>query len=95
MFAVAVTIEVAPGRMPDFLPLLLDNARASLGEPACNRFDVLTDPARPDEVFLYELYDDASGFDAHRQTAHYKTFDHGTAEMIRSKAVKTYGVVHG
>ncbi|MEM7490555.1 MAG: putative quinol monooxygenase [Pseudomonadota bacterium] len=95
MFVVAVTIAVAPGRMPDFLPAMLENARASLGEPACQRFDVATDPARPDEVFLYELYDDAAGFDAHRATPHYRTFDAATAEMIRVKDVKAYAVLHG
>ncbi|MEM7644395.1 MAG: putative quinol monooxygenase [Pseudomonadota bacterium] len=95
MFAVVVTIEVAPGHMPDFLPAMLDNARASLGEPACQRFDVATDPARPDEVFLYELYDDEAGFAAHKATGHYKTFDAVTAPMIADKTVKTYSVLHG
>ncbi|MEM8825134.1 MAG: putative quinol monooxygenase, partial [Pseudomonadota bacterium] len=93
--AVTVTIEVEPGRMPDFLPAILDNARASLAEPACQRFDVATDAARPEEVFLYELYNDEAGFDAHRMTAHYKTFDAQTAPMIAAKAVKTYSVLHG
>ncbi|MGB3409509.1 MAG: putative quinol monooxygenase [Jannaschia sp.] len=95
MFAVVVTIEVTPGQMPVFLPATLDNARASLSEPACQRFDVLTDPARPDEVFLYELYDDAAGFDAHRETAHYKTFDAIVAPLIAAKVVKTYESVAG
>ncbi|MGB3556086.1 MAG: putative quinol monooxygenase [Jannaschia sp.] len=95
MFAVAVTIEVAPGRMPDFLPAMMENARASLGEPACRRFDVATDPDRPDEVFLYELYDDEAGFEAHRQTPHYATFDRIVAPMIRTKAVRTYARVEG
>jgi len=95
MFAVVVTIAVESGRMPDFLPRLLENARASLGEPACKRFDVCTDPARPDEVFLYELYDDEAGFDAHRQTAHYATFDGAVGEMIAGKDVATYSRVEG
>jgi len=95
MFAVVVTIEVVAGRMPEFLPALMDNARASLGEPACNRFDVLTDPERPCEVFLYELYDNAAGFDAHRETPHYKVFDGIAEPLIASKVVKTYAQVSG
>ncbi|MEM9797397.1 MAG: putative quinol monooxygenase [Pseudomonadota bacterium] len=95
MFAVCVTIEVAPGRMPDFLPAMMENARASLGEPACHRFDVLTDPDRPDQVFLYELYDDAAGFEAHRQTPHYRSFDTVTAPLIRVKKVQTWRRVEG
>ena len=90
MFAVTVTIEVAEGRMAEFLPAMMENARASRHEPACRRFDVLTDPARPDEVFLYEIYDDAAGFDAHRETSHYKTFDATVAPMIAAKRVATW-----
>ncbi|MGB3690774.1 MAG: putative quinol monooxygenase [Jannaschia helgolandensis] len=95
MFAVAVTIEVFPNRMAEFKPAMMENARASLAEPACNRFDVLSDPSRPDEVFLYELYDDEAGFEAHHQTSHYKAFDTLVTDMIRRKSIKTYAVVEG
>jgi autoinducer 2-degrading protein len=95
MFAVMVTIEAAPGAMADLLPRILENARASLGEPACRRFDVATDPSRPDEVFLYELYDDAAGFEAHHATSHYQAFSETSSAMIRAKAVRTWSVLHG
>lgn len=95
MFAVVVTITVVEGQMPAFLPAMMENARASQGEPACSRFDVCTDPARPDEAFLYELYDDEAGFDAHRETEHYKVFDAGSAGLVASKAVRTYAQVAG
>ncbi|WP_371154482.1 putative quinol monooxygenase [Jannaschia sp. 2305UL9-9] len=95
MFAVVVTITVQEGQMPAFLPAMMENARASLAEPACNRFDVCTDPARPTEVFLYELYDDEAGFDAHRETAHYKAFDAIAAPLIATKDVRTYAQVAG
>ncbi|KIT16164.1 putative quinol monooxygenase [Jannaschia aquimarina] len=96
MFAVTVTITVHPGRAPDVLPAMMENARASLrDEPGCHRFDVLTDPARPDDVFLYELYADAAAFDAHRQMPHYKLFDAAVAPMIASKAVSTWARVEG
>ncbi|WP_308916993.1 putative quinol monooxygenase [Jannaschia sp. LMIT008] len=94
MYAVVVRFEIAPDRMPDFLPAVLDNARATLAEPACHRFDVATDPDRPDEVFLYELYDDAAGHAAHRQTAHYRTFAALTGDMVRHKDVRTYARIH-
>ena len=90
MFAVTVTLEIAKGRMPEFLPAVLENARASLDEPACHRFDVWAEPERPDEVYLYELYDDAAGFDAHRATPHYRTFDAAVRDMIVDKTVRTY-----
>ena len=94
MFAVCVTFEIAPGQMAAFMPLMLANAQASLrDEPGCHQFDVLTDPARPDEVGLYELYADAVAFDAHLASPHFKTFDTKITPMIAAKSVQTYSKV--
>ena len=96
MFAVTVRLIVTPDHMAAFMPLMLENARASVAEePACHRFDVLTDPSRPDEVFLYELYEDEAGFDTHRTMPHYQRFDAAVAPMLRSKTVVTYATVQG
>ncbi|MEM8914829.1 MAG: putative quinol monooxygenase [Pseudomonadota bacterium] len=59
-------------------------------EPGCRQFDICTDPSRPDEVFLYEIYDDRAAFDAHLDAAHFKQFDKAVAELIAEKTVKTY-----
>lgn len=70
---------------------MLENAAASLGnEAGCHQFDVATDPDRPAEVFLYELYSDAKAFSAHLETAHFATFDASTSDMIEAKDVRTY-----
>lgn len=90
-FAVCVTFEIAPGRMDDFMPLMLRNAWTSLAEESgCRQFDVLTDPSLPNEVGLYELYTDAAAFDAHLASAHFKAFDAATADMIATKSVRRY-----
>lgn len=91
MFAVVVTLTLKPGHMEAFLPLMHDNARASkTTEPGCHQFDVATDSARPDEVFLYELYENAAAFDAHLNAPHFLHFASATDEMISAKIVKTY-----
>ena len=93
-FAVVVTFQIKPGRMEDFMPLMLQNAATSLAiEPGCHQFDVATDPARPDEVFLYEIYADRAAFETHLAAAHFKTFDGLAGEMIADKAIKTYAKV--
>ena len=90
-FAVVVTFRVPADRMAQFLPLIVANARASLrDEPGCHQFDVVTDPARPDEVFLYEVYTDRAAFEAHKQTPHYAVFDTEGARMVADKQVRTY-----
>ncbi len=94
MFAVTVTFRIKPAFQDRFLPLMRDNARASIRDEAgCSRFDVCTDPARPGDVFLYELYDNAAAFDQHLQTDHFKRFDTAVADMIESKEIVTYETV--
>jgi len=94
MFAVTVTFTVKPGRMADFMPLMLVNAAASRdGEPDCLQFDVCTDPARSDQVFLYELYTDADAFDAHLQTPHFKTFAAQVEDMLAGRELSTFSKV--
>lgn len=91
MYAVTVTFTLKAGQGARFLPLMRDNAATSLREESgCHRFDVCTDPDRPDDVFLYELYSDAAAFQAHLATGHFKTFDAATADMIADKQVACY-----
>lgn len=93
-FAVCVSFHIHEDSISAFLPLIAENAAQSLrDEPGCLQFDVLTDPARPGEVFLYERYTDAAAFDVHLATAHFKSFDAASAPMIASKSVSTYGQV--
>jgi (4S)-4-hydroxy-5-phosphonooxypentane-2,3-dione isomerase len=94
MFAVTVTFRIVHKQSAAFMPLMIENARASLAlESGCHRFDVLTDPGRPDEVFLYELYEDRAAFDAHMQTEHFLQFNRASADMIEDKEVKTFSEV--
>ena len=94
MFAVIVTFEIREGQMEAFMPLMLANAATSLEDEAgCHQFDVCRDPERPDEVFLYEIYEDAQAFQIHLKSAHFLAFDTKVADMIASKSVKTYGEV--
>ena len=94
MFAVLVTFAIKPGRMPDFLPLMRDNAQTSVREePGCRQFDVLTTATATDEVVLYELYDDRAAFDVHLASDHFRAFDAATADMIADKDVRLFETV--
>ena len=91
MFAVTVTFEIDPQYAKAFMPLMIDNAKASLNlEPACQQFDVCTSPTSPTRVFLYELYDDPAAFDVHLGMHHFKEFSAATAHMITDKTVHTF-----
>ncbi|WP_282047222.1 putative quinol monooxygenase [Roseibium album] len=94
MFAVTVQFQIRDGMFETFMPLMIENAKASLeGEPGCRQFDVCSDPDRPNEVFLYEIYDDAAAFQAHLKTPHFQAFDVQVAPMISEKSVATYAKV--
>jgi quinol monooxygenase YgiN len=94
MYAVCVTFKLKSGQSDAFMPLMRANARTSLQhEDGCHQFDVLSDPAKPDQVFLYELYSNRAAFDAHLNSTHFKTFDAASAEMIADKDVQTWGEV--
>ena len=91
MYIVTVEFTVKPHRIAAFMPLMVENARASRErEPGCRQFDVCVDPKAPHVVFLYEVYDDRAAFDAHLASAHFKTFDAAVGDMVAQKKVRTY-----
>lgn len=89
MYVITVEFEIEPSHLSTFLPLMSQNAAASVrDEPGCRQFDVCQDPEHPNQIFLYEVYDDRAAFDAHLTMPHFTSFDDATADMIRSKTVR-------
>jgi quinol monooxygenase YgiN len=69
--AIVATFEVVPGRMDDFLPLLLAHRdRCLRDEPGTLRFDVLRPRNDENTVLLYEVYVDDAAFKVHWDGAH-------------------------
>ena len=90
MFAVIVSLTLKQGALNRFLPLIVLNAATSLSdEKGCLQFDICSDPDRPNDVILYEIYTDAAAFDVHLNSDHFAVFDAATTDMIESKDLKT------
>lgn len=90
-FAVVVTLQIKPADMDAFMPLVRANARTSLlHETGCLQFDVATDPDRPGEVFLYEVYTGPAAFEDHLTSDHFQSFDSAAAALIAQKDMRTY-----
>mgnify|MGYP001287824388 CR=1 FL=1 len=88
MYVVTVLFEIGEGQSEAFRNAVLQQARNSLEREAdCLRFDVCVDPADPRQMFLYEIYTDRSAFDAHLQTAHFRSFDEQVRPWLVSKKV--------
>jgi quinol monooxygenase YgiN len=47
-----------------------------------------------DRVLLYEIYDDAAAFEAHKQTAHFAVFDRDSAPLVAAKEVTLGDLVY-
>ncbi len=94
MFAVTVIFEIEPAEAQNFLTHMKRNASLSVSEePGCRQFDVCWNADLPEKVFLYELYDDKSAFDAHRAMPHYADFNTAIEGLVTGKTVSTYDMV--
>jgi quinol monooxygenase YgiN len=65
-FANVVTIEVAPGRRDQLLPLLAAHKARSLDEPGTLQFEILLLKDDDTKVLTYEVYRDDAAFEMHR-----------------------------
>lgn len=91
MYVVSVTFVVAPDAVEAFHEAVLTQAHNSLTqEPGCQVFDVAMPADRPEEIYLYEVYDDEAAFKLHLESAHFLDFDAKVQPMLASKDVKTY-----
>jgi quinol monooxygenase YgiN len=74
-FVLVVNVEIKPEEVDRFMPMALENAKASREtEPGCRQFDILVDPNDRTKVMFYEVYADEAAFQAHQQTAHFKKY---------------------
>lgn len=81
--AIVATFEIAPGRMDDFLPLLLAHRdRCLKDEPGTLRFEVLRPRDEGNSVLLYEVYSDDAAFKVHWDGAHVARMRAETAGMV-------------
>jgi quinol monooxygenase YgiN len=86
-FAIVATVEVAPGRVEELLPLLLAHRdRCLRDEPGTLRFDVLRPRAEPDRVLLYEVYADEAAFQVHWDGPHVARLRGEIAGMVTTLA---------
>ena len=95
-FAIFVTFKIKPEHLQSFRKRMLQQADDSLRlEPGCRQFDVLTEESDPSTFVLYETYDDADAFEAHKATEHFADYDRAVADWVISKEVRRLTLVPG
>jgi len=86
--AIIGTLEVAPGRKDEVLPLLMAHrARCLKDEPGTLQFEVLVPREDDTKVLLYEVYRDDAAFNVHWNGTSVARLREEAAGMI----VKVYG----
>ncbi len=71
MVIIHVHIHVKPESVEAFKQATLENARNSVKEPGCTRFEALHEADDPTRFVLLEAYRAPEAQAAHRETAHY------------------------
>ena len=85
LFINAVFLDINPADMPKFMEAIKENGAASVKEPGCRTFNIHVSAKDPNQVFLYEVYDNAAALDSHRQTAHFKKYAATTKDMVTKR----------
>ena len=94
MHVVVVFLEAERGRQDDLRVALVGYAQTCLErEPGCRRYDVCIDPVEGSSFLLYQIYDDAAAYLAHRELPHYAEFRTLADPWTRSRRVLTYDAV--
>ena len=82
MLIVHVHVHVKPESIAGFREASVRNASQSVREPGVARFDVVQQADDPSRFVLVEVYRDAAGAAAHKETAHYQAWRDQVADMM-------------
>lgn len=89
MYSVFVEFILHGEHLEEFLLKVQANASTSLTqEPGCIQFDVCLDDDQPNIVWLYEVYNSRTDFEAHLASPHFKAFSSATSDAVLNKRIR-------
>jgi len=89
MHIVHVNVAVKPDCVEAFVGATLANARASVQELGCARFDVLQDKADATRFRLVEVYRDEAAVASHKETPHYAAWAEAMETLMAEPRTKS------
>jgi quinol monooxygenase YgiN len=85
-------LEINPAHLESFKAAARENAEATRrSEPGVLAFHALAEKGNPGRIRVFEMYKDASAYQAHLQTAHFQRFRATTEKMMAAR--KLYDTV--
>lgn len=78
-------IEVFQGKLEDYMGFASEVGLVSMAsEPGVIALFSMQDKADPCKIYILEVYADREAYQAHLQTAHFRKYKEGTADMVKS-----------
>ena len=93
MLVNVVDFDIVPAEREKYLAAVTENGKASVMEPGCKRFDILTLASDPNHIVLYEVYENEAAVQAHRATDHFKKYAATTKDMVAKREARPMSVV--
>ena len=78
----AVDLEIAPAQLDKFLEALSENGASTIKEPGCRQYDILQLISEPNQIHIYEVYENEAAVQAHRASDHFKKYRATTKDMV-------------
>lgn len=85
-----VDLDIAPGSMPRFISALKDDVAGTMSEAGVHEIDTTVASKDPNNVFIYELYNNSAAWDSHQKTATYVKFLGLTMITIRKYNIRPF-----
>ena len=87
----AVDLEIAPAQLDKFLEALRENGASTIKEPHCRQYDILQLISEPNQIHIYEVYENEAAVQAHRASDHFKKYRATTKNMmVKSQSRRWY-----
>ena len=91
MYVITVKFTVNPANLTEFREAVIAQAKNSLElEDECHQFDICVAENNPCIFLLYEIYSNASAFNAHLETPHFHAFNQLVTPWVSNKVVKSW-----
>jgi autoinducer 2-degrading protein len=86
LYVNVVDIDIQPGQVEKFLAALKLDGAAAMKEPGCHEFNIAVSQKDPNHIFIFEIYDNATALDIHRN--HVKDITAGVKDLIVKSEIR-------
>src|ERR1700688_516486 len=87
-YIVAVDLDIVPAELDKYMAASKENGAASVKDAGCREFNITVSQKDPNHVLLFEVYDNAAAFEAHRATDHFKKYIATTTSMVAKREIR-------